>query len=227
MDMNFEEIDDVSDSSGDSVKIGWCERAGETFKCVEKKYSGKGYDKAVEIFSKFKEELRDIGPDLIWNNDSEKVIYLEYIHSVTVDEFVRAEIDIGSDTGKATYANLMKQVSHLLDTMNDRNICHGDLHTRNVLVRDDMQLKIIDIDTLERKSDVRHCIDTYELVRGIGDIITTKGRNAARKEFREMKDKLMVKYLDDLEAVTTTLQELTPPKLKEYFVYKKPMFDPF
>jgi len=225
--MDFETITDVSGSSGDPVKIGWCERNGERFKCIEKVYTHeKTYKEVLNILKKFKNELKDLGPDVIWNNDKEKIVYLEYIHSKTVSDFVK-NIDIDSEKGRDDYTNLMKEVVQLSKTMNERDICHGQLHAGNVLVRDDMTLRIVDIDTLERKSNVDICYDEEMLIENIKDLLIDRYDfvGTANSELSSWKDLLAEKVDHDVEEVTNRLHEMTPHELKDNFVYVKPRYD--
>lgn len=214
--MEFESIKDVSGESGATTKIGWCNIKGRRFKCVEKCYCGNDYyDKVVRILDKYGGGLRGLGPDVVWKHDDSKTMYLGYIHSQTVKAFVQS-LDINSRKGRNDFKALMLAVDVLFRRLEENNLCHGEPHVENVLVTDDMQLRIVDIDSVSRFDD-GDCWDKNILIDTIIETFHESLRKKRSEAISLAKTRAKMQYESDVRDLHRKLESLVLPELKHYF----------
>ena len=203
--MEFQSTKDIyALENGGSVKIGWCTKSGERFRCVEKIYDHEnGVSKVVEKFEEFGDDLKDLGPDIFWHDEASRTIYMEYIHSQTIDEYMDS-ITLYAPINAYRVRELMDGIDTLFKKMDERNLCHQELHLGNVVLRDDMTLRIVDIDTLKRRSDVDHCDDKE---RFIGDIM--------KKIKANVRTFTLFRYEKEVEDMNKTHFNMLPDHLQQ------------
>jgi len=213
--MNFEKLYDISGNSGFITSIGICSMGGKKFKCIEKMYTNRGYEKTLGILTKYKDFIKDIGPEVYFKDTENKKIYMECIECQPVKSFV-TKINLDIEPDRANFFNLMTSIEKLMTKMEIENVCHNDLHESNILVCSDMSLRLIDMDTLSERGNgnlLYRCRDTNNLISGIvrtmetqlelknkDGVLKLKGRSNSEKEilqkiFVMLSPKELEKYL--------------------------------
>jgi len=191
----FTETRDISGEAEYPTKLGVCEPVNikdskcvtktGTFscKCVEKQFSEEEYDKMKHVLETYKSFLSEHGPSIYHMDDETNTIYMEYIDCPTVKSFV-SDIDITDMGGKDKFVSLLISIGKLVKDMKASNVCHNDFHSENVLVCENMNLKIIDFDGIEGwkvdKNSTKVCGDLSELIGSIIAILS-----APRREIRD------------------------------------------
>lgn len=208
--MEFDQLEEIQKGDETTVKSGTCTQDGKRFKCIEKQYTNTKFDKVVAILERFESPISDLGPHIYHVDKDKKVVYMEYIECQTLKSFLSSLHLHNRRSSRDSIEHLSKVLAALslfMTKLRDTHgVCHGDLHTENLLVCQDMTIKMVDIDDLEFIKDQRpgFCNDYNELGStmffDLTDHLVQKKQEALAKA-REATNKVYQKELADLYEI--------------------------
>lgn len=206
--MNFVEYQNVTSSEG-TTKLGVCTNGGETFKCVEKVYDDHMFNKVVNVLEKFPDAIKELGPTMYLVDKETKTVYMEYIECDSLEKFLN-EICIYTTGGRKKLSSLFEMIDIFMSRLKELDVCHGDLHTNNLMVGPDMNIRMIDIDTIECIRDQKPgwCDDNSMLGSTMFYALTRdlkKEKSAAMRDFKSIIDERYKKKIDDMLELVKTL----------------------
>ena len=186
--MEFIEFKNVSGNSA-VVKAGVCLFRGRKFKCIEKIVDGeREFHRVSEVMKTFEKEIESLGPQVYLIDEKSQKIYLEFIECQTIKEYIE-DLDMLSPRSRAQV--FFDSLNEFLKKLDEADICHGDLHCENLLICKDMTIRMIDIDTLSRKSKASWCDD----LRMLGETIF----RAFMERYIEQKDQALALAKENIE----------------------------
>ena len=215
--VNFTEVRDISGEAEETTKLGMCKmhdhsRSGcissvgsGSFDCVEKKFDSDEYNNMEDILEKHNTFLKLNGPCIYHKDKDTRTMYMEYIKCDTLEKFLK-DTDITTQEGKDRFIIILKSISTLLGKMEKENICHTDFHPGNLMVCDDMSLKIIDFGGIKEfiGTGPNACVDRPILISEIISLLIRPGRELRNKQ-RKQSDGNANKNFDDY---ISTLKEI-------------------
>lgn len=158
--MDFSAKEDLTCQSGARTRRGTCVFNGDESDCVQKTYtSPEEFARVKQLLSDFRDQVRELGPDILFVDDRDRAVYMEFVDCDTLSRYL-AKIDVirdeNDDRGKLTA--LLSAIAAFLVRLGDHQLCHHDLHQGNMLVcvTDEgfaKTIKMIDLDTLKLKQE--------------------------------------------------------------------------
>ncbi len=205
--MNFTEVQNVTRNGDASTKIGTCSDGGDQFKCVEKIYGERSFDRVKQILEEFSGEIEELGPQIRMVHEATKTVYMEYIECDTLEKYLH-QFDMLNDYDHEKLSVLFASLNTFCKRLRELDLCHGDLHTENILVcTADMTLKMIDIDTLSRTAVQGWCDDDNILGTTIYRALTKSIRENKKESLKEAKSRIEEEYRERCEKVMMAIDE--------------------
>lgn len=178
------------------TSIGYCDTPGGTIDCVRKIYSHRHFGNIVENIRRHRHIIDKYGPKVYFIDDESRSIIIEYIPGNTLRDVVVKEINPWEKEGLQTLKVLINNAHKALDELHMAGFCHDDANSGNLLVLDNLEVRLIDFDSVrvigEKVADVDHvhCEDTYVLADQVKDdlsdnILIRKRKSDAKFEAQE------------------------------------------
>lgn len=191
--MDFTEEFDTTAGTAVDVAIGTCRAPdGETRKCVRKIYRDEDWDYVRANTTKFREIIDKYGPTVYSIDDESRSITMEYFRGPTIEELVVNSINPWEKEGLDTLKTIIANVHKVLQNLNTAGFCHDEVQLENFIVVDDLDVRLIDFDSIKVYSSP-DCIDMERVLEHFTDalaanIITRKVLADAR--FTAQKDSI-------------------------------------
>ena len=155
--MDFIEVRDVTSSDVATTKIGMCKQGDNEFKCVEKVYDENYFDDVVAIVERFSDKISELGPEIFAVDKVKRAVYMEYIDCPTLEEYL-SKLSVSKSEDRAKLSSVFCAINTFMDRMRRFGLCHGDLHTENLMVCMN-GIRMIDIDNLTLTEEQGWCSD--------------------------------------------------------------------
>lgn len=170
--MDFTEEFDVTAGTAVEVAIGTCRAPdGETRKCVRKIYRDEDWNYVRANTIKFREVIDKYGPTVYSIDDESKSIIMEYFKGPTVEEVVVNHINPWEQEGLDKLRTIITNVHRVLQNLNAAGFCHDEVQLENFVVLDDLDIRLIDFDSIKVYSSP-DCTDMERVLEHFTDALT-------------------------------------------------------
>lgn len=197
---------------------------GDKYKCMIKTYSKteRGHAKftnSVDIVSamRYIPQLKELGPDVYDINYMRMDIKMAFISCDTLEKFFQ-ENYIYDESKTGCIKHVLSLLDRMINTFNENNIVHGDLHADNILVRcvkEDMSsstLKFVDIDSMLQYPEKSDTSPTRLQVCSKGDLV-----KLASSIVSIVKSTVSVRLEEEEKSAESSLQKrMARIKIKSY-----------
>lgn len=169
--MDFTEEFDVTAGTAVEVAIGTCRAPdGETRKCVRKIYRDEDWDYVRANTIKFREVIDKYGPTVYSIDDESKSIIMEYFRGPTVGEVVVNSINPWEQERLDKLRTIITNVHRVLQNLNTAGFCHDEVQLENFVVLDDLDIRLIDFDSIKVYSSP-DCTDMERVLEHFTDAL--------------------------------------------------------
>ena len=214
--MNFDEFSNVSSGDAATTKIGVCTVGGNTFKCIEKKYEEESYEEAVKVLERFPEEIKELGPHIHLVDKNSRTVYMEFIECNSLARYLQM-IDATTKTGKERLEKLFESLNKFMTRLRELGLCHGDLHTENLLVCSDLSIRMIDVDTLVKTEEQGFCDDNSMLGSTMFRDIVHRLHSDKKVAMRDAVEEVNSRYASKIDAVKQIVTDTNlDPSVKKH-----------
>lgn len=144
--MNFSSERDSTAGTAMETLIGKCDTPDGRVMCVRKQYYEDDFDEIAENTRKYREVIDKFGPKVYLIDNESRSIIMEYIPGKTLSDVLTKEINPWEQEGFDTLKVLIRNVHKVLSELHSDGFCHEDVNLGNILVQDDLEVRLIDFD---------------------------------------------------------------------------------
>ena len=174
------------------TSIGYCDTPNGRIDCVRKQYGWTDFGKIAGNYRKHRHIIEKYGPKVYSIDDDSRSVIIEFIPGKTFKDVVMKEINPWEKEGLDTLKVLINNAHKALNELHNAGFCHDDAHGGNLMVLDNLEVRLIDFDGLrligERIVDVDNpdgCDDTFLFAGELEDDLRENIR--IRKELSDAK----------------------------------------
>lgn len=140
-------------------------------------------------------------------DDERRAVYMEYIDCDTVKSYIE-KIDIAQAGDQVKFGRLLSAIAAFIVRLEDKGLCHDDLHESNLMMcvsdTDEIRIRMIDLDTLRRKTRGRRCDDYQTIGQSMFCCLTRRYLSSPEYE----------RKLDEVRAIVANID--VDANLKQY-----------
>lgn len=168
--MNFSGRIDVTAATAEKTEIGYCDTPQGRIDCVRKTYFAEDFDEISFNMRTNQDIIEKYGPKIYLIDDSTRSILFEFVSGETLENVLTKKINPWEADGLKTFKDIVKNVRAALIKLHLEGFCHDDVNCGNFIVQDDLNVRLIDFDTVRPISD-DDCDDISRLYGHIEDAL--------------------------------------------------------
>lgn len=106
----------------------------------------------------------------IIENPNDFFVHMEYVSGQTLNQYIKREYYNIEDKNLAILKNILMNIASTIDFLNNNNLIHTDIIGANIIVTNDLKIKIIDFD-FSIICDNYISIDIYSFIVMVSQIL--------------------------------------------------------